>query len=158
MFGRKHDSDNSSDAIRKEALDAVLGSSTSDVEDVDSRVEYVSKEAYEFEARVFVKEHNKDFYPVVVHNRAEMRNLLGSSDVMTNKIRLKNNVSVFYDKNCKLPDEGVLVSGSIRGSDGGIHFWIGTAIFLADDGVAPIDMSDELLSFVKDAMVGKSFN
>lgn len=158
MFGRKRDSDNSFDTVRKEAFDAVFGSRADNVEVLDSRVSSVSKEDYEFEARVFVKEHSKDFYPVVVHNRDEMRNLLGSSDVRTNKIRLKNNISVFYDKNCKLSDEGILVSGSIRGADGGIHFWIGTAIFLADDGVAPIDMSDELLSFVKEAMVGKSFS
>lgn len=114
------------------------------------RVEEVSKESYTFDVQIAVKRDGRDFEFVNVHNRAEIREILGvhcKGDVC--KIRLKNNVSLFYNRSAKVEGDS-LVSGGVHSESGSlINFWVGTAVFLADDGVAPVDLTEDLLELVK---------
>lgn len=114
-------------------------------------VEASTKEDYEFEAVVYVKPRNEDFYKAVVHNRAEMRMLLGRPDSEGTRIRLADNMSLFYDGGVSHED---LATGSIIDENGSRKFWSGTALIMADNGVTPIDMTEEKLAYVKSIMHG----
>lgn len=114
-------------------------------------VEASTKEDYEFEAIVYVKPRNEEFYKTVVHNRAEMRMLLGRPDAEGTRIRLADNMSLFYDGGVSHED---LTTGSIIDENDSRKFWSGTALIMADNGVTPIDMTEEKLAYVKSIMHG----
>lgn len=114
-------------------------------------VEASTKEDYEFDAVVYVKPRNEEFYKTVVHNRAEMRMLLGRPDAEGTRIRLADNMSLFYDSGVSHED---LTTGSIIDENGSRKFWSGTALIMADNGVTPIDMTEEKLAYVKSIMHG----
>ena len=114
-------------------------------------VEASKGEDYEFEAVVYVKPRNEEFYKTVVHNRAEMRMLLGRPDAEGTRIRLANNMSLFYDGGVSHED---LTTGSIIDENGSRKFWSGTALVMADNGVTPINMTEEQLAYVKSIIHG----
>lgn len=147
--------------IQRLAFESVYGSLAEQDSEVALNLEEIgltaeevkasTKEDYEFEAVVYVKPRNEEFYKTVVHNRAEMRILLGRPDAEGTRIRLADNMSLFYDGGVSHED---LTTGSIIDENGSRKFWSGTALIMADNGVTPIDMTEEKLACVKSIMHG----
>ena len=116
--------------------------------------EKVSKEAYEFDVVAYVKRHRQPFEQIRLHNRKEMRALFNEG-VKIKKIRLPENISMFYDDTYEFADdEDYTLGGRIKNVLGHEYFWVGTALFFADDGVTPVDMTEDLLDVVKGQLLG----